>query len=542
MQREAAWAFVIALLILSSTAYADRIKWSAGLDRDVTGGLIVDSGYIYVTALDTLYKIDIIDGKTIWALTLKGTLLKPVKSESLVIVASKEGSIYLVNDQTKSVMKTLNTSGEILNSPLLIAANAYFPTSKGIVAVNTQTSSISWKQSQECSVQATPISVGDMLVVPCDNGNVMLIARSNGAIIDQTKYDDVFWKPSPALQDTRVILGSFGGKIYAVSSKSPKNIVWVRSTQDGTSVAADVYADNSKIIITTAGGKICSLNVDGSLNWCRDTSSEVASRPIVTDSWIYAITDSGTIYGISHDGEVGWVYESGLQTKADISKKGSMIYAVSKNGTLAALSTSSCNILFPEEGSDVAGVEQVEITVDPYADMEITNVQVRVEGGAWVDASKVGNVYIAKIPISSIPAGNSQLSCRVISKDGEELPPYTSIKITKSGAGKKMKVDAPTNVGFGSSFMVKISDENGAPLDKATVIFGALQYTDVNGALKITPPAKGIYRLEIRRAGYVPFRQDVTVSDDYTIIIVIGGLFILAVAVFYILYKKWMEE
>ncbi|MCX8200052.1 MAG: PQQ-binding-like beta-propeller repeat protein [Candidatus Micrarchaeota archaeon] len=542
MPREAVGVFVVALLLLATAAYADRMKWSADLNRDITGGLIIDGGYIYVTALDMLYKIDILDGRTIWTLQLKGTLLKPVKMESIIIVPSKEGSIYLVNDGTKSIIKTLNVSGEILNSPLLIPPNAYFPTSKGIVALNAQSNAISWKQSQECPVQATPISIGDAVVALCDNGNVMYVARSNGAVTDQAKYDDVFWKPSPAVQDTRVIIGSFGGKIYALSTKSPKNIVWVRPTQDGTSVAADIYADSDEIIVTTAGGKICSLNVDGSQKWCKSTSSEVASKPIVTESWIYAITDSGTMYGISHDGDVSWAYESGLLTKADIAKKGSMIYAVSKNGTVAALSTSSCSIIFPEDGSDVAGVEQVEVTVDPYADMEITSVQVRSENGAWVDAAKTKGVYIAKIPITSIPSGSSSISCRVVSKDGEELPPYTSISIKKEGAGKRMRVEAPTNVGFGSSFSVKILNEKGEPLDKVTVIFGSLQYTDVSGSIKIAPPAKGTYRLEVRRAGYVPFRQDVTVSDDYTIMLVVGGLFVLAVAVFYILYKRWMEE
>ena len=149
--------------------------------------------------MDTLYKLDVVDGKTIWTLQLKGTLLRPVKAGSTIIVLSKEGSIYVVNEPSKSILKTLNTSGEILNNPLLIAPNLYIPTSKGVQALNTQTNTMSWKQSQECSVQVTPASLGDKLFVPCDNGLVLLVTRSNGVVSDQAKYDDVFWKSSPAV-------------------------------------------------------------------------------------------------------------------------------------------------------------------------------------------------------------------------------------------------------------------------------------------------------------------------------------------------------
>ncbi len=542
MLKGAGKALLIVLLLFSSLAFADRMKWSADLGKDVTGGLIVDGNYIYATTMDTLYKLDVVDGKTIWTLQLKGTLLRPVKAGSTIIVLSKEGSIYVVNEPSKSILKTLNTSGEILNNPLLIAPNLYIPTSKGVQALNTQTNTMSWKQSQECSVQVTPASLGDKLFVPCDNGLVLLVTRSNGVVSDQAKYDDVFWKSSPAAQDSRVILGSFGGKIYGISAKSPKSLLWVKSTADGTSTAADVFASTQEIIVTTVGGKVCSLNGDGSTNWCKDTKSEVAAQPVVTETGIYALSDSGSMYGISHEGEVKWVYDSGFSTKAEIAKKGSMIYLISKNGTVAALSTSSCNINFPEKGDDMAGVEEVEVVVDPYADTQISNVQVRAEGNPWVDAVKTDNTYTGKIPIDAVPMGSSKIECRVISQDGEELPPYSFVDVVRTGTGKKMKVEAPTTVGFGSSFTVKVTDESGQPIDRATVMFGTLKFPDVTGSVKITPPAKGKYRLEVRRTGYVPFRQDVTVGDDYTIIIVLGVLVVLAVAVFYLFYRRWMEE
>ena len=129
-----------------------------------------------------------------------------------------------------------------------------------------------------------------------------------------------------------------------------------------------------------------------------------------------------------------------------------------------------------------------------------------------------------------------------MSEDGSELPPYTEISVTRKSKGKKMIVEAPKSVGYGSSFAIKVKDENGNYVDHVNVIFGNLQYRNIYGELKLTPADKGTYNLEIRRPGYVPFKTSITVGEDYTIIIVMFILVLVLISVFYIFYKKWMEE
>jgi hypothetical protein len=284
------------------------------------------------------------------------------------------------------------------------------------------------------------------------------------------------------------------------------------------------------------------MQTNGAYNWCTDTFSEIASTPIVTEGGIYAIDDSGIMYGITHEGNITWEYTTENAVKEDMIKLGSMIYTISKEGVVSALSTSSCTILFPTQGSDVSGVNLVDVEVDGYADTQISNVQIKVNDENWIDAEKIGDIYVGKMPSELIPLGNSQIKCRVVSKDGEELPPYTAINVTKKSVGKNMNVNVPTTIGYKLPIKIQINDENGNPLDHVNVIFGKLHYTNVNGSLEITPPEKGTYKLEIRRAGYKPFSTQVTVSDDYTIIIVIFVLVVLLISVFYIFYKKWMEE
>ncbi len=533
--------FIIALLIFSSCAFADRVKWSSYYNADVTGGILVDSNYIYLSAMDSLSKLQMQDGKTIWSIQLKGRLLKPVKAGSFIVAVSKEGTAYIVSSSTKSVVKTVNISGSVLNDPLAISNNLYLPTSNGIVALNVNSGKVMWT-ANGCVSQATPLLVGDRIFAVCDNGYVKFLSASSGQVVEETKYKSIFWKSSPALSKGKIFIGSFDGKVYAVSQQSSKSISWVRNTIDGSSVSSDIVIDGDDILICTAGGKLYSLGFDGKEKWHAEVDSEIAARPIITPNGIYAITDSGTFYGMDRNGNINWVYETGLPIKSDAYKKGSMIYFVSKNGTLAALSTSSCNIIFPSQNEDVSGIDVLEVEVDAYADTKINSVQVMGSSGRWIEAELKDGSYIARIPSSEIPLGESEILCRVASEDGFELEPYSSVAVIKKNTAKNMIVEAPSNVGYGSSFKIIIKDENGALLDHANIVFGTLNYRNVYGEVEITPPKKGTYNLEVRRAGYKPYKSTVTVGDDYTIFGVAIIITLLLLSVFYVFYKRWMEE
>ena len=198
---------------------------------------------------------------------------------------------------------------------------------------------------------------------------------------------------------------------------------------------------------------------------------------------------------------------------------------------------------FPEEGSDVSGVDVLEVEVDAYSDTPIRNIQVRSgETAGWIDAAKVDGIYVGSIPSASMPLEKSTLYCRVISGDGTELPPYSGVEVLRGGAGKAMSVEAPGSVGYGSKFTVSVKDERGNYLDRVNIVFGNLNYRNINGPIEITPADKGIYRLEVRRAGYVPYRGEITVGDDYTVIIATFIFVAILIAVFYVFYRKWMEE
>ncbi|MEM0437979.1 MAG: PQQ-binding-like beta-propeller repeat protein [Candidatus Micrarchaeia archaeon] len=534
--------FILVFALLAQCAHAGRVKWSSDYGADVTGGIDTDGTSIYIGALDTVSKAQALDGRSLWSVQAKGSLLRPFRSGGLIIALSREGQLYEISDTTRMIVKTVNLSGEVLNDPLVSGTNVYIPTENGIVLFSTSSGTVLWQQKQPCKVHSTPVLAGGRLFAFCENGGVLTINTADGSVADQAQFSTVFWKSSPVVLGNRIFMGTYDGKIYSFATSSPKNAMLLASTPDGAAVSADLAADNEAIIFTTAGGHVCRMQQMGAIDWCTKLTSQVAARPIITEGGIYAITDGGILYGISHGGKLLWDYQTGLPIKAEIIKQGGMIYAISKNGTLAALSTSSCDINFPAEGDDVSGVDSLDVEISAYADTPIREVQVRVNDGGWITATGKESAYVGQVSTSVMALGENTIYCRVVSGDGEEREPYSAVNVVRKAAGREMNVKMPSWAGYKTKVSIAVSDASGKPLDHVSIMLGKTKYTNVNGTLEVVPAERGDYHVEVRRPGYKPFTGTITVGDDYTPIIVMFMLVALLIAVFYISYKKWMEE
>ena len=541
VNRNRKFLFIFFVLILSTTVFADRLKWQASSDNYITGGIEISNGYIYASALNTFIKMYDYNGKVVWERSVEGWLLKPIAYRNMIIVASKEGNLYTMDRGSGNVIRKIELGAEVLGDMLIKNGIAYVPTEEGVIAVDLSLGSVRWKQLDACRVHATPVEFNGKLLVLCENGEIALYSASSGARIDSVKYNEVFGKAKPVISDGRIIIGSYNGKIYSVSKNSIRTVGWKKNTVDGTAVS-NIVIDEKGYVITTVGGWIYKIDTNGDIVWKIKTTSEVSAEPIITDKWIYAISDDGNAYGIDKNGTLKWMYETGVSTRFDVLKKGSTLYMISRNGTIAAISTTSCNFVFPEDGTDISGIDLLDVEVDAYADTKISNVEVRIENKNWISAEYKDGIYSAKIDTAGIGKDGAILECRVTSEDGVEQKPYNGIFVKKSGVSKKLNVNIPNFVGYGNKISIIVNDENGNPLDHLYIKFGNLVYRNVDRGIVINPPKKGKYVVEVRRAGYVPFKTTVEVGDDYTLIIVGVISAIILISILYILYKRWMEE
>ncbi len=535
--------FLIFTILVFALSYADRIKWSTELEGDISGGLILHGNYLYVSGRNALYKVDTLTGKELWKTTVKGTLLKPVWKGTELLVPSREGTIYTVSDISRKVVREVNISGLILGDSVLSGNMLYIPTSKGIVALDTTNNRVKWTAGN-CRTGASPLILTNKLIMLCNEGIVKEVSLDSGEVLSSTKYGGGFWNVPPVKIGTKVIIPGFDGKIYFASTSSTKVVVG-KYTYDGNPLSTEPVAlDGSSFLGITNTGYACKYKLNGDYEWCIKLDSESTSKPIVTTNNIYVVTDRGTIYGISKDGEIKWQVETELSLKHDFAKKVSLMYGVSRNGKIIAVSTSSCTITSPPDGYDVAGLDYIDTNVDAYSDSEIRNVLVRINGGNWIETqvNKEG-LYTVEIPGNRFRVGDNKIECKVSSTSGDEQAPYTSVSVIKSPNPRKMSVDVPTSVAYGSAFTITVRDrDTGEILDGVDIEFGDLVYKNVNGKYSLTPPKKGSYTLIVKKGGYNQFKTTINVGENYTIPIILGVIALVLLGMAYMVYRKWMEE
>ena len=534
--------YLILTLLFLSLAYADRIKWSTDLKSEVTGGLLLHGNYLYVAGSEELYKVDTISGRLMWKTGFEGTPLTPLWLGSEIIVPIREGKIYDINDISRKVVREVNLSNvRILGNPTMHNNVLYVPTSKGLMAVNMNNFKVAWTAG-DCRMSATPLVLNTKIIALCEDGKVYEVNPGSGEVMVSSKYDTVFWSNAPVYYSNKVIVGGYDGKIFLISPSSTRAAAVVE-TADGTPLSTEIVGVSGGFIGVTTGGTLCKYKMNGEQEWCVRLDSEASAKPIVTASNIYVITDSGNIYGIDLEGNINWQVETGLSLRYDFAKKVSMMYGVSRNGKVIGVSTSSCVITEPSDGYDVAGLDYVDVNVDAYADSEINRVLVRVNGGNWIQTDYKEGGYSVQLPGNRFNVGNNQIECKVSTNTGDEQPPYSKVSVVKSATPRKMDVEVPTGVAYGSAFTIIVKDrDNGQILDNIDIQFGDLVYKNVNGKYSLTPPKKGKYELVVKKGGYSQYKTTINVGENYTIPAVLVGLLLVMLGMAYMVYRRWMEE
>ena len=534
--------FILTFLLFLFFLQAEDYKWDLDLGTDITGGIVIDNNYAYVTSRNTLTRINLIEQKTEWETQTSSSTMEPIKFGGMIIVPVREGKLYQVNVGTNKVIKEINISKEITAEPLLSSSRLYVPTKENLVCIDANTGSSLWTTKINTITSVKPIDTSDKIILLGNDGRIIAISKSDGRIIfNDLKYADTFWKSSGEVKNSQIVFGGENGKIYIVSESNPKITLLNKQTIDGTPLSSTPSFIENEIIYTTQGGKICKITNQGEHKWCLSLETACNSRPIITDRWIYAITNDGKVYGITPDGEKKFTHNTNASVLRDAKKVGSMIYLTSREGKIIAVSTSSCEVIYPGPNEDVSGIDEVDIEVNAFADTEINNVAIKINEGSWITTEYKNNRYVTKVSAGEFNYENN-IYCKVTSADGDEKPPYSNIYVTKTGIGKKMNVNLPEFIGFRSNYILEIKDENNNPLDRAIVTFGNDQFRDVNGQITLEPDRKGEFAIEIRRPGYIPVKGTIKVDDDYTYLI--GGVVILILLAIYgfVVYGKWMRE
>ena len=265
---------LILLSAVNSSAFDEKIKWSADIDSPVTSGI-----------------------------TIHGNIL---------ILGDRSGTLHALSTATGAELWTYNGSSMILGTPAIVSNEVIFAQEDGeISCVDVSDGSVIWR-SLPVSESGSRLNDG----VSCGMG-LVFSARTDGEIfaLDAFSCDDVWTyqakqglRTAPAYGDGFVFQGEYDGLFSIIDAKTGER---VNGGGAGGAVNTPVVRDG-KVYFSAADGSVQSVQIQDVIPlWSVNIKDPVTTSPALGENIIVVGTARGYVFALNEaDGKTLWQYDT----------------------------------------------------------------------------------------------------------------------------------------------------------------------------------------------------------------------------------------
>lgn len=298
----------------------------------VAAPLVRDSVVIVATLHGELQAISLTSGRRIGYEIFSGPInATPVLDgiDVLLCISQKKASVvrYNLRDGRSSWTSEL---GPIEASPLLVGDRLVVATLSGsLVCLNKQSGEELWRYSPGSSdrrspMRSSPVLSGSVIACGADNGLVHAVDAEKGTAVWQHKMrGSVFAGPIAA--DGKIIVGDITGLVHAISV-SNGSVVWSHDAR--SPVYGAPATDGSRVFVPLADGRVCGLDAQsGRLDWTYSGKGVVNSSPLVVgDKLVFGALDrSLTVLSTSTGKSLWQTFPEGRIKVSPVVWKGTLI-------------------------------------------------------------------------------------------------------------------------------------------------------------------------------------------------------------------------
>ncbi|MFH1285329.1 MAG: PQQ-binding-like beta-propeller repeat protein [Candidatus Micrarchaeota archaeon] len=541
---------VFLLLALSFFSFAASEKWRFETENYISSQPALSSGLIYFGSADgSVYAVDAARGTLTWNYSTRGEVLSsPLIANNLVYIGSNDHYLYALNAQTGKEEWKFKTSGQVTTMPAFEDNTIYTVSSIGdVYALDSGTGAQLWKYTVNGTIYASPLASGGKIYVGASDGNLYAISASTGLLAWKFKANGAIWKSSPSISNSLIYFGANDNFIYAVTPSG--NLRWKYETEGW--VASSPRAFGSNLYVGSNDGFVYTFEAaTGKLLWQFKTGDAVQSAPTFATisggvKVVYIGGNDGYIYALQEDGKPLWAYSIGDWVSTPVIKE-NMLYVTSRDGALHAVSSLSCEITSPKQGSSLAYDTQLEGTA--YGDRGIQAIYVKIGDGSWSRLPAAGIAWKYPFALSSLPLGTISVSCKVTDNNGvEETSPYSTITYQHVAPEQlpKMFINYPKSTSIGGLVEITFADQATAPISNVTVTLPSGEQLSSNdkGIARFYAPAQRPLLINATHQNFAPQTLEIAVeTTDNTMLFIAGGVGIIILLVLVFLKMRKKEE
>ncbi|MEM3556095.1 MAG: PQQ-binding-like beta-propeller repeat protein [Candidatus Micrarchaeia archaeon] len=543
------------LLLLISSVAAQGVryeKWSFNTgDYIVASPMLYDGMILVGSANGMFYALNSTTGELIWQFGKVGKIQSsPAVSKNMVFFGSNDGNLYALWLNGTLAWK-FQTKDKILSSPAVSEKMVFFSSNQTFYALWLN-GTLAWKFQTKDKILSSPAVAYDVVYFGSSDGNFYALEAINGRLM--WNYSGYLpFSSSPLAHNWIVYAGSDEGKLYAFHAFNG-TVLWSRKFPGKIQSAFSISKDNLLFFPCKDGNIYAVYAGDGSSVWNISTGTEAQSNVYYSSEtgMVYFGTTDSNIYGVKPDGVIDWKYQTGNWVIATPVLKDGLLYVGSYDGRVYAVSTTLSQ--FPSHSINVTG-SPVVINGNSSADYGVGYVQVRVEGGEWLNATGKER-WSFTWDTSSVEDGDYIVEARTIDAKGNvELPPYSRLLVhfTKKPVLKQLVVSFSETVVAGSSLKFEVKDSEGNPVPYPEVmIFGKKYVGNERGVVEkdergnpIKAEKEGEFTFNVSKEGYETKELKIKVVKVFDVLpYAAGGLILLVVLLVggYMLLKKFRRK
>ncbi|MCC6484798.1 MAG: PQQ-binding-like beta-propeller repeat protein [Armatimonadetes bacterium] len=284
----------------------------------------------------------------------------PTIAGDRVYVGDNAGKLSALKARDGKLIWSVNTSAEVIASPLVHKDTIYCANGNGDVSAYDSRGKKLWTYTAPDSVYSSPVWWDGKVIFGCNDGRLYAVDAATGRLTWKNEDPEYSIESTPFVKDGRVYFGAWDQYVRCVDASTGK-LLW-KTTSEGVNVAkaAKRYYSPGDAMPVVAGGKVYIADRNYWMTILDAVSGEnigsqegVAATGVSEDGrYVYMRMLKGQLNKIDTQGHLIWSTDAGLGAipTAPVEKDGK-VFVCSARGMVSAIDATSGKILWQYQAS-----------------------------------------------------------------------------------------------------------------------------------------------------------------------------------------------
>ena len=231
--------------------------WVKDYARPFTSPLVLAPNRVYAGSADgTFYALNFTDGNVIWKVETQDIVRgRPLVTPTAVYFGGDDGTLRAVAPDKGQIIWKYQVSGKVVGQPAIDDRAIYFGAGDGYLYSLDLNGKLKWRSRTGAAIEASPVLVGDLVLIPSYDNFVYALSRSTGDRVWKRRLENRITSTVIVEGDANLV-APLRGDYVAVFLNADGRRVNLYKLEKDTEIVADPIFSNDTLYLATSNGLV----------------------------------------------------------------------------------------------------------------------------------------------------------------------------------------------------------------------------------------------------------------------------------------------